>query len=171
MTLSHYYPKKAFSLVEFVLILLISSILISLSIPVWQQFLIAQQQKTLRSRLLSAIHYARSQAIAQDIVVALCGSNDGIICNGQWRKGLLIKEVKNNKTLRFWPILVHNITFTWRSSFGQNQALKFQPDGMTQGQQGRFIIESAFRRIDLVLLRTGRVRVEHVTVSRSMNLQ
>lgn len=89
------------------------------------------------SELIADLHYAQSEAITRNSAITLCGSRDGIHCDGDWSSGRLIINLASHHRYRYRHIKSRGRWF-WRSSFGLNDYLKFAPTGFTLGQQGRF---------------------------------
>ena len=96
-------------------------------------------------------------------VVDVCGSADGVVCDGGWSQGIRL-QTAGSQLIRYWPIGHNSVRLSWRGSFGRNHHLKFAPSGFTLGQLGRFYLcansAELHRSQAVVISASGRQRIE-----------
>jgi prepilin-type N-terminal cleavage/methylation domain-containing protein len=155
---------KGFTLFELLLTIGIGLILSLASAPAWHHLIAQNQKATIVHQIISAIHAARSEAIAHNAVVAFCGSRDGNSCDGQWQAGQLAQLDQNQQVLRVFPGVPAGDHFWWQSSLGYNSYLKLTPTGFTQGQRGSFYYcpryQPARYGAKIIVSDSARIRVE-----------
>lgn len=127
-----------FSLLEFILAMSIGLILLLCAVPSYQHLQAANTTTTIVRQMATAIHDARSEALAQGKMVALCGSGDGLHCDGQWQAGQIMILEQDGQLLRVFPGVASGERLWWQSSLGHNDILKLAPTGFTDGQRGSF---------------------------------
>lgn len=149
-----------FTLIELLSAITLTSILLLISIPAFQQVLAHNRATIEVNKIISALHYARSEAIQMNETIVFCKSTDGKQCGGNWGDGQIV--VANNQVLRAYPALPANTQLYLKGNFGNNDSIRWLPSGATAGQKGSIyycpVDERYGRRI--VLEKTGRVRVE-----------
>jgi type IV fimbrial biogenesis protein FimT len=151
----------AFSLIELLVTLAIVGIFLLLAISGFHTFVIKTRVTSQVNQFMSAIAYARSEAIMRGEVITLCKSVDHKTCGGQWRDGQIIINAKQ-QVLRVYQALPVGDQLLWFSNFKQNNFLQFSAAGFTNGQQGSFYYCPADKRYAkrIVVEQSGRVRVE-----------
>lgn len=129
---------KGFTLFELLLAMSVSLILAFTAAPAWHHWVARNKTAEFISRMVTAIHAARSEAVAREENVVFCGSGDGVHCDGRWQSGQLTMLDHSQKVLRIYPATASGDRFWWKSSLGYNDALKLAPTGFTAGQRGSF---------------------------------
>lgn len=82
--------------IELLIVLAIAGILLAVSLPGFQATVERITTSSQAKTLLSALNYARSEAIRRRTVVTICGSSNGADCNaGAWSTGWIV-FVDNN---------------------------------------------------------------------------
>lgn len=112
---------------------------------------------------MNALNYARNTAMTLHTTTVFCPKKES-----DWQSGQLIKDANNQRILRALPAIPSSYYFMWRSALGASADLRFEPDGFTHGQQGSFLICNRVKNAQsarIVLLRTGRMRVEMGSVA------
>lgn len=85
------FISKGFSLVELMVTISIASILLAVAVPSYQSLMRESRLTTQANELMTALHYARSEAVKRGMRVTICKSADGATCNGDsWQDGWLI---------------------------------------------------------------------------------
>lgn len=168
-------PAPGFSLVELVVALVVAALLLAFAIPGYHGW-VADQQLMNHARLLAgSMRAARSEAIKRGHRVNLCKSADGVQCAdaGGWDQGYLMHgdfgrtgDVDGPDTvIRFEPPpkairvsanrpLKDYVSYT---AYGHARLLS----GALQ--MGRFTLCKPGRRaVEVVLVATGRVRIDRI---------
>jgi len=155
-----------FTLFELLIAMSLGLILLLAAVPSYHHIFARNKQADLVNHLIAAIHAARSEAVARNQVVVLCGSGDGKQCDGQWQEGQLMVLDQNQQVLRTYSGLPSGDQLWWRSSLGYNTELKLAPSGFTDGQQGSFYYcprENARQYgARIIVSGSARVRVESI---------
>lgn len=157
---------QAYTLLELMLVVSLVAILAAFAIPSFNNFIQRSRAETQINQLISAIHYARLNAITHQQKITLCMSNDEISCGGQWSDGQIILN-QDKKILQKFPVLGSGISLNWQSS-GQNRNtyLEFLPTGFTNGQKGSFYycnLRDHQYSQRIVIENTGRTRLEEIS--------
>jgi type IV fimbrial biogenesis protein FimT len=147
--------QRAFTLIELLVTLTLLAVLLDIALPAfgsWQQ---RNRDEALRQLLIAHLHQARQQAVVTNRTHQLCGSSNGIVCNGDWNRNWLIIAADSNV-----PFLHQQITpggtLCWR---GFGTRIAFRPNGTTTSN-GRFALcRGGKASWQLVLNRQGRVRL------------
>jgi type IV fimbrial biogenesis protein FimT len=161
---------KGYTLVELFVAIAVLGILLTLAIPVYQNFVANNRATTQVNQLVAAINLARSEAVKRHNTVILCASSDGKNCGKQWRDGWLIFVDKQSsgqvdsgdEVLRVYQALPAGDQLTLSSS-RSNDYLQMDSSGGTHDHQaGTFTYSSADKKhqFNIVVSPTGRVRVE-----------
>lgn len=82
---------RGFTLLELLVTLAVASILLVVGVPSFSRMMAANQRQTNAAAVFVALNYARSEAIARNVNVAVCPSADGSSCgSAAWHEGWLI---------------------------------------------------------------------------------
>lgn len=82
---------KGFTMIELMLTISIASILLTVAVPSYQSLMRESRLTTQANEFMTALHYARSEAVKRGVRVTICKSTDGATCNGDnWQDGWLI---------------------------------------------------------------------------------
>lgn len=91
---------KGFTLVEVVVVIALLGIVAAIAAPNFQDLLQSRRQLAARQDLMATLGQARSAAIAQNRLITVCGSGDGVRCDGQWGSGwLAFADLNDNQRL------------------------------------------------------------------------
>ncbi|MDG9978409.1 GspH/FimT family protein [Pseudomonas chengduensis] len=147
--------QKAMSLAELLIALALLGTLFGLAIPGFGKLLQDNRDEALRNLLHSQIQQTRAQAVINNQQYRLCGSSDGITCNGDWQKHWLITTTSPPQ-LHHLQQLPANNGLCWR---GLGKDIRFQPNGTTYANNGRFTLCRDGKTVwALTINRQGRVR-------------
>jgi len=140
MLLSYFYKDKAFTLIELMISISVISILASIALPNFTEFIVKVRVDNEISQLQRLLLTARNQAINTQFPVTLCPLNSQNQCNTQWNKAISvfidlnnnnIYEPLNNETL----VRTKSIIFDGdklQYGLGRNR-IKYAPTGRTTG--------------------------------------
>jgi len=139
------HKQNGLTLLELIIALSISAILISLALPSFTALIENNRANTSINRMVSALHYARTQAINHGKSVTLCPLQNSEICGQTWRQGLLIfidnnrdgQHQTNETILQSGSPFPAGSQISW-AAFGSNRYLRFTHEGYTANQNGRF---------------------------------
>lgn len=134
------------SLIELLVCLaILAIILVNVVTPGMAQWRLKKDIDGVMQELLFAIGMARSHAIAENVMVTLCRSNDGERCQGKWHEGGIIFTDRNaDRILNENDRLLYRMqaikpagTLTF-NSFQNRQYLQMTSRGFTNYQNGNF---------------------------------
>ncbi len=139
--------KSGYTLTEFLFAIIIIVILAGLAVPAYQSLATHVRVTTQVNQLITAINFARSEAIKRHTMVSICNSKDGQSCGGTWREGWLIfvdkqangKVSATDQILRVYSALPVGDRLHWQTTVHKNDYLQFTASGSPRGQAGSFI--------------------------------
>lgn len=152
----------AFTLLETLIILLLSSIFLLIALPSYHQFVEKNQLQQIIETLVGALRLARVDAITSSSYIIFCPKNHHQ-CGTDWDKGQLLINESTHQILRTFSGLPVHYHIFWRSSFGESDRLRWGLDGFTEGQQGNFMICNERNKnlsSKIIVLRSGRLRTQ-----------
>lgn len=84
--------QRAFTLIELMITLLVVAILASVAVPAYQTMVKNNRLTTQVNELVTALLYARSEAVKRSAPVAVCASTDTSSCSGSntWDTGWIV---------------------------------------------------------------------------------
>ncbi len=125
----------------------------------YRAFISKNQLSALVNQFTDALEYARDTAITAHTTVTLCAKGNNDHCGFHWQNGQLILNEKTQHVLRVLSAMPNQYQLLWRSTLGDSDALRWRSDGFTRGQQGSFYICGKKLSAQIIVLRTGRLRV------------
>lgn len=78
---------RGFTLVEMLMVLTVAVVLLTLGAPAFIDTVRNNRLVTTMNALSGTLASARAEAVAQRRVVTVCGSSDGLECDGEWTQG------------------------------------------------------------------------------------
>jgi prepilin-type N-terminal cleavage/methylation domain-containing protein len=124
--------QSGFTLYECLCVLLIISILLLITMPTWNTFIVRNRVATGVENIMDALRLARGTAINQGKHVLLSK-------NGKtWSDGQIVIIKKTKKVIRTFPSTSYGDTLDWHGNLGRNDSIEFMPTGFPNGQQGSF---------------------------------
>jgi type IV fimbrial biogenesis protein FimT len=160
---------KGMSLLELLITLGILSVLLSISMPDFEELVESVSADATLRQLATAIQLGKSAAITNRTTVTLCKSVDGLNCGGNWQDGVLVFTDRNrDRAINEDDRLVRHITFPNGKghirfrAFQNKQYLQLTSLGVTHSQNGNFTYcpfsgDSKLAR-QLIVNRTARLR-------------
>ena len=141
---------KGFTLLEALICLAILSLLVSISVSYSTSSKEKHRVKSSAAQFKQLLSYSRQQAIAMQQPITLCNSANAVDCakDKHWQQKYLLVFQDRNKNqqvdqndivLQKNPFDYQNIHMVWRS-FGNKTYLRWLPNGLTDYQNGSFII-------------------------------
>lgn len=165
--------KKAFTLIELLIVLAISAILLVAMVPTTRDLWWRSSSTSEINKLVGLLQYARTAAIELHVPVSLCPSNDGKHCGGQWQNGVLLftdpaasGNADHKQILRVVNGFSQQAKLLWRSFTGK-EFINIQPSPVSANAAGSFLYcpVSNYNHYAkrLVVNRLGRVRVSNAS--------
>ena len=165
---------RGLTLVELITTLAVAGVSLALLVPTWSGLVDRSQVTTTANQLLTALRYARNEAVNRQRAVSLCPSHDGKNCSGDpfgWQLGYLVfedrdgdrKRAAGEQLLQIQNPLPRGIRL--HSTAGR-PAIRFRPDGAAWSTNTTFSVclgDEAQHNRAVVLLGTGRARVDRQT--------
>ncbi len=167
-------PAAGLSLVELLVVLIISGFLLGSVVPSFYKLIQETRLRSAVEHLMSGLQLARSEAIKRNITTVLCPSPDGEECDPgfDWTLGWIVFPSSNNREREDQEPLVwtgkaldHDIEF--HTSI-RRRRIVFQPRGTAAGTNASFTFCDARGVADprvICLSNTGRARVSRKTCS------
>lgn len=167
------FVSKGFTLVELMVTVSIASILLAVAVPSYQSIMRESRLTTQANELMTALHYARSEAIKRGMRITICKSADGASCGGNWSNGWIVFSDAgatggtvdaSDEVLRAFPGLKGSTLNT-----GSNFAnwISYLPNGRSQGSgnlpNGTFNLCNQASGRNINVNNAGRPRVEKVS--------
>jgi type IV fimbrial biogenesis protein FimT len=127
---------RGFTLVELLVVMSCAGILLGLAVPSMRQFMQNQRLSSAAASLITALNYARSEAVKEDLPstvgvggVEVCASADGVNCDvaGNWNNGWIVLSAANAVPLQVSGPLPTGMTVSQNSAM---PAVIFQSSGM-----------------------------------------
>ena len=163
-----YRAGTGFTIIEFMVTIVIVTILLTLVMPATGNLLERHRVTTAANELHLDLHLARQTAVAETRRVTVCPSTDGATCTGnyRWEHGWIVFSDANGNRDRESgePLIkVQSGLDGFRIDSGRRPAFRFYPDGTAPGNTGSIYIcnpavPDEGRR--LVTANLGRVRQE-----------
>jgi len=168
--------SKGFTLLELMITLAVASILLSIGVPSFVDFIQNGRMSAQTNELNASLSLARAEAIKRKIPVTVCRSSDQDSCSGAWGDGWIVFTDANNdgdrdtsgteeSILKVQANIPEGMTISKNAGAAY---IKFNYFGEARGQATTFTIcddRGAKHANALVILGSGRVRLAHDTDS------
>lgn len=82
--------QRGFSLIELMVVVAITAILLVIGLPSFQGSMRSNRVATATNELMSSFTLARSEAIRSPGGAAICSTDDGTTCGGDWNDGWMV---------------------------------------------------------------------------------
>jgi type IV fimbrial biogenesis protein FimT len=92
--------NTGYTLLELVVTITIAGILMGVAVPSFTSIIDSNRLTTYANDLVTALNYARSEAIKRNLRVSLCKSTNGVSCTtiNNWSQGWIIFTDQNNNS-------------------------------------------------------------------------
>ena len=127
-----------FSILECIFVIAIMATSILLAIPNLQRTAYMYLGRASMHELQLALQYARSAAIAQQEIILICPSSNGLGCGNNWQSGILVTSTQIKK---FFKLYIRHGKLTLQQSGNSNIRLQILPNGMLH-TNGHFNLHS-----------------------------
>lgn len=156
------------TLLELIISISLVSIIMSIGAP---QLIVLQQQleqRHITNTLLSAVNFARNQAVNSRAPTSLCSGTERCRSDQDWQKNLIVFFDNNsNGQVDTGETLLQQMTipdgFVWRwAGFRSNTRISFATDGTTHSLNGTFTLCQSGKPLrQIVINATGRPRTQN----------
>lgn len=150
---------RGFTIIELIITVLIVSLVLAFGIPSFRELMASNRITTSANSLVTALNFARSEAIKRNSPVTICpiGDGDGDCGDSDnWVTGWHVRH--DGETLRVTSSLSN--TLTLKSNLGKNDILEYQANGrVDQDKDINFTVcdNSRDKGTEITLGFTGRV--------------
>lgn len=107
--------QTGFTLIELMVTIAVLAIVISIAIPSYQNMVLANRMAAQANQVITALNYARSEAVKRGATATVCSTSGGTACAGStdWSTGWMVFADANGDgtvdtgeaVLRVWPAL------------------------------------------------------------------
>ncbi len=151
--------ESSYSLIELLIVIMITAILFTLSVPSLHHQIQHARFLLLQHRLSQALASTRAFAMLHQQPLRLCGSQNGDQCDGYWTDYWRIERAVDGQLIRLFDIHMPSSALLWRGNHRQRSGIIFNKLGETMGTQGRFLLQLDHYCAETVLIASGRIRV------------
>ncbi len=157
-------PVRGFTLLELIIVLIISMLLITIGIPGFQTLIQNNRLTTVASSIQNQLLFARSQSVGLINYVTVCPLESNS-CTNNWIKGIdVFIDADQSKTYDSGEVLLKT-----GDSFNANDTLVFPtssitytPDGQIAGSSAQFRYCSGDGKIGVHVAYSGRAKIVDV---------
>ena len=154
------------SLIELLVALAIATCVLSIGIPQLARLKDSMEQRSAASSLLSALHFARNQAVTDRATTSLCHGLSTCTNTKVWQGALVVFSDRNgNGSIDGNDALLRSLPipngYTWRwSGFRSTTRISYAADGTTLAMNGTFTLcQGASPKRQIVISLSGRPRI------------
>lgn len=123
--------NRGFTLIELLVTLTVASILLTLAVPSYRDFVMNNRLATASTDFLTSLAMARSEAVKRGEGVTVCSSTDQATCtNSAWNLGWIVQVTATNEVLRVHEGLNGAISLT---NAANNKSIEYRPTGFLNG--------------------------------------
>ena len=117
-----YAITRGFTLIELMVTLAVAAILLAVAVPSYQNFVATSRLASQANDFITALNFARSEAVKRGANVTVCASSNGTSCVGAWAAGWIVSSagtvirvqhaLGGSSTLNGGANVTSNITFS-----------------------------------------------------------
>lgn len=147
------HQQQGFTLLELMIAVAVMAILLTAALPNFRTALQNNRLTSQANELITAMQFARSEALKRGFPVELCSSSNGTDCGGNWNQGWLVYvDLPGSATevLRVWPGSDTDFSFTPADGL-----VRYQPSGFADA-----VLELDLTLPDCAGNNARRIRVE-----------
>ncbi|WP_299595519.1 GspH/FimT family pseudopilin [uncultured Microbulbifer sp.] len=147
------YRQQGLTLIELMVTLAVLAIVIGIAVPSFSTMINNNRSLALGEELVSVMNYARSEAVKRGGRVSVCGSTDGVTCNGSWANNWLVvvdsaatdgaAAVSVEEVLRLWEVPGNNASVSATQNSTAVNFVRFNRLGVLGNSTGGAISLSA----------------------------
>ena len=149
----------AFSLIELLATLTLTTLLASITLPSLAGLAERNRMYSLRNQLQAQIHHARASSVLHNRDVEVCGSSDGKNCDDQWQLGLLLYFVDTQQIISQQQLNPQD-HIMW---VGATNRIRFHDNGTSPLGNGRLYICDQHHAVALQIVLNNQGRLRQVT--------
>ena len=82
--------QRGFTLIELMITIAVVAVVVGFAMPQLGSMIRNGQMVSQGNSLLGGVQYARGEALARGQIVRMCGSSDGVSCDGEWGRGWVV---------------------------------------------------------------------------------
>ena len=169
--------SKGLSMLELIIVLMLTGIVINYAVPSYQNLIQQQQIRMSMDSFVTSLELARNTSISRNQQVMLCPSIDGLICHGEkfeygW---ILFSDLDQNgqrdpslEALIWVQDKLHR-RLTMRASKAYQYGIAFISSGrLARGFSGNVTLctdDSTEHAIKIIVIASGRMRTEESNIS------
>ena len=95
--------KRGFTLIELLITIVIVGVLLCAGVPAMRHLILHNRATSQVDHIVSALQYARSEAVKLNTPVKYCGSADHKTCDGDWNAGQIV--IAGDEVLRVFAAM------------------------------------------------------------------
>jgi type IV fimbrial biogenesis protein FimT len=149
---------RGISLLEMLIVITLTGIFAAFAVPALSDLVERNRTRALADLLRSSLAQARAHSVVTQQDMLVCGSSDGVGCDGGWSTGWLVISPLPDAE----PISVHQLSAVDRLHWqGFSGVIRFRSNGTAPLSNGRFVICRGKQGVawQLVMNRQGRARL------------
>lgn len=149
---------KGISLLEMLIVVALVGILALIAAPAFSDLVERNRTRALADLLRAGLAQARARSVIANQDMVICGSSDGLGCDGGWSAGWLITSPSPDAA----PFSAHRLSAPDRLHWqGFANDIRFRSNGTAPLGNGRFLICRRDKGVawQIVLNRQGRARL------------